>query len=61
MNFFVTEIAMILTISNYILIIGFKTILLKIYKIYKEKINKLYIGISNYIILLILYIIENFR
>ena len=63
MNFFVTEIAMILTISTTLLIIGFKTILMKIYKkSTKEKIPiSAYIGISNYIILLILYIIENFR
>ena len=63
MNFFVTEITMILTISTTLLIIGFKTILMKIYKkSTNEKIPiSAYIGISNYIILLIIYIIENFR
>ena len=46
-----------------LLIIGFKTILMKIYKkSTNEKIPiSAYIGISNYIILLIIYIIENFR
>ena len=62
-NLFVTEITTILTIATTFLIIGFRTILMKIYKKdTKEKVPiTAYIGISNYIILFILYIIENFR